>query len=237
MFYEKDIYISAEYCDTAVKLGNYRFFYLLQNAMIDGFDMRNCGNRGLKEKCNGYWAVTKTKLDIYEQPFYSDVVKVKADYSDDGRLRVYVNTEILSQSGKLLAKGCQELCVLDADTHRPKRLTDTPIALKNELVKFLEFEKFSLSGELSNEYEITVRSQHIDMSKHVNNIEYIRMATDLFSVLELEKRFIGGMEIHYLSECREGDRLKCIRTDTENKSLVKIINGEKNAAEIMFYFK
>lgn len=209
----------------------------MQNAMIDGFDMRNCGNRGLKEKCNGYWAVTKTKLDIYEQPFYSDVVKVKADYSDDGRLRVYVNTEILSQSGKLLAKGCQELCVLDADTHRPKRLTDTPIALKNELVKFLEFEKFSLSGELSNEYEITVRSQHIDMSKHVNNIEYIRMATDLFSVLELEKRFIGGMEIHYLSECREGDRLKCIRTDTENKSLVKIINGEKNAAEIMFYFK
>lgn len=209
----------------------------MQNAMIDGFDMRNCGNRGLKEKCNGYWAVTKTKLDIYEQPFYSDVVKVKADYSDDGRLRVYVNTEILSQSGKLLAKGCQELCVLDADTHRPKRLTDTPIALKNELVKFLEFEKFSLSGELSNEYEITVRSQHIDMSKHVNNIEYIRMATDLFSVLELEKRFICGMEIHYLSECREGDRLKCIRTDTENKSLVKIINGEKNAAEIMFYFK
>ncbi|MBE6729869.1 MAG: hypothetical protein E7568_06530 [Ruminococcaceae bacterium] len=238
MFYNKEIYISTEYCDTTVKLGGYRFFYLLQNAMIDGFEVSDCGNTGLKNKCNGYWAVTKTKLEVFEQPSYGESVKVKADYSDDGRLRVYVNTEILSSSGRLLAKGCQELCILDLTSHRPKRLIDTSLILKGlNVVKILEFEKFVIDGDVKREYELTVLSQHIDMSHHVNNIEYIRMAEDLFSINELENRFIGKMEVHYINECREGDILLCRRIDNENCSMVRITNGDKVAFEMKFEFK
>ena len=238
MFYNKDVYIGANYCDTTVKLGNYRFFYLLQDAMIDGFEVSDCGNKGLKERCNGYWAVTKTKLEIFEQPFYGETVKVKADYSDDGKLRVYVNTEILSTDGRVFAKGCQELCILDLNTHRPKKLVDTPIALKGgEVIKSLNFEKFVFFDKFDYEYDIIVRSQHIDMSKHVNNIEYIRMATDLFSVFELEDKFIKGMEVHYVNECREGDKLICRRADNENSAMVIIENGEKVAFQMKFDFK
>lgn len=235
MFYNKKIYISAEYCDTTIYLGNYQFFYMLQNAMTDGFEVMDCGNRGLGRRCNGYWAVTKTKIEIFKRPFWADEVTVKSSYTTDGRLRVYVNTEMFSQSGEKIACGCQELCILDLDTHRPKRLTDTCIPLDsegNDITQSVTFEKFLKADSVTNSYEHIVRSQNIDMSCHVNNIEYIRMAMDLFAVSELKNLNVASMEVHYIGECREGDILFCERYDSENKSVILIKNGEKTAFEM-----
>lgn len=234
MFYNKDIYISAEYCDTTVYLGNHQFFYLLQNAMTDGFEVLDCGNRGLGKRCNGYWAVTKTKIEIYKRPFWAEEVTVKATYTTDKRLRVYVNTEMFLKNGERVARGCQELCILDLDTHRPKRLSDTCIPLDTEdaATNSLTFEKFSKADTLTSRYEHTVRSQNIDMSCHVNNIEYIRMAMDLFTVSELENLDVSSMEVHYIGECREGDILSCERYDSQGKKVIQIKNNDRLSFEM-----
>lgn len=237
MFYEKKVYITAEYSDYTIRLGNYQFFYLLQNAMIEGFDAIDCGNRGLGIKNNGYWAVTKTKLKIYRKPDWNEAVTVRAKNTDDSRLRVNVLTEILSQSGELIAQGVQELCVLDLDTHRIKRLTDTCLPLgENKNISVAEFEKFSIPEDFSNSYEHTVRSQNIDMSHHVNNIEYIRLAMDLFSVDELCKKDPISIEVHYNGECREGEKLLCQRADMGNESLVNISKDGKKVFEMKIIF-
>lgn len=237
MFYEKKIYITAEYCDYSVRLGNYQFFYLLQNAMTDGFEVIDCGNRGLGRRCNGYWAVTKTKLDIFRKPNWAEEVIVKSSFTHDGKLRIHIKTEISSLSGEVLAKGCQELCVLDRNTHRPKRLSDTCLPVGENAGEPLgKFEKFSDFREVNNSYEHIVRSQNIDMSRHVNNIEYIRMAMDLFSVDELCEKEVCSMEVHYIGECREGEKLICERCDRENESYLRILKDTKSAFEMKMVF-
>lgn len=237
MIYENKFNITAEYSDYTVRLGNYQFFYLLQNAMISGFDAQGVGNRGLKEKNNAYWAVTKTKLKVYRKPHWDEEVVVKAKSNDDGRIRVNVITEILSSENELLALGTQELCILDCDTHRVKRLTDTclPLAENND-IKGMDFEKFIIPETVVNTYEHTVRSQDIDMSRHVNNIEYIRMAMNLFTVDELCARDPSVMEVHYIGECREGEKLICNRADADNESYIYITKDDKKVFEMKITF-
>ena len=232
MFYDKKIYIPTEYCDYTVRLGDCQTFFLLQNAMIDGFEVYDCGNRGLGNRSNAYWAVTKTKLEILRKPAWGEFINVKSVYLNDGKLRVNIKTEIFDNNGELIIKGCQELCVLDKDTHRIKRLSETclPQCQSNEAIE--TFDKFSLPQEESVSYELTVRSQHIDMSRHVNNVEYIRMALDLFTVDELCSKETVYMEVHYIGECREGEKLLCRRFDQGEESFITISKENKKCFEM-----
>ncbi|MEE0945418.1 MAG: thioesterase [Acutalibacteraceae bacterium] len=237
MVYEKNFVIGAEHSDYTVRLGNYQFFYLLQNAMIEGFDNEGVGNKGLGEKSNAYWAVTKTRLEILRKPLWNEEVIVRAISTDDSKLRVKVITEIYSLHNELLAKACQELCILDKDTHRVRKLNDTcfPVG-ENKDTKELEFEKFLFPDSFINRYELTVRSQHIDMSRHVNNVEYIRMAMDTFSVDELCKNDPTVIEVHYTGECTEGETLKCERYERNNESYISIAKNDKKCFEMKICF-
>ena len=236
MFYEKEIYVTAELCDQNVRLGNYQFFYFLQNAMIEGFDAIDCGNRGLGIKSNGYWAVTKSKIEIFRKPYWNEKLKVIAKSFDDGKLRVNVSTEIYSENNELLAKGIQELCILDLTTHRVKRLKETCLKV-NETSALAQFEKFPETENIINSFEHTVRSQNIDMSRHMNNIEYIRLSMDLFYVDELCNKAPICIEVHYVGECREGEKLLCQRSDIENESYITITKEGKKAFEMKILFK
>jgi acyl-ACP thioesterase len=232
MFYDKKVYIPTEYCDYTIRLGYCQSFFLLQNAMIDGFEVYDCGNKGLGERCNAYWAVTKTKLHINKRAFWGETVDVKSDYINDGKLRVNVKTKAYDKNGELLLSGAQELCVLDKESHRVKRLSDTCLPEPEKQEPVAEFEKFKIPENSCASYELTVRSQHIDMSRHVNNIEYIRMALDLFSVDELINDDISDIEVHYIGECREGETLCCQRFDENNESYVTISKEDKKCFEM-----
>ena len=237
MFYEKNLYIGTDYCDYTVKLGTYQTLNFLQNAMIDGFEVYDCGNRGLGKRCNAYWAVTKTKIHIDNRPVWGEIINVKSDYLNDGKLRVNIKTQALNENGEPLFSGVQELCVLDKDTHRVKRLSDTCLPQPETKEGIAAFNKFDIPEKVDSFYSLTVRSQHIDMSRHVNNIEYIRMALDLFTVDELCQREAEDIEVHYIGECREGEELTCNRTDVGKTSYLWIVKDNKKAFEMKIEFK
>ena len=237
MFYDKNLYIGTDYCDYTVKLGTCQTFNFLQNAMIDGFEVYDCGNRGLGNKCNAYWAVTKTKIHIYNRPAWGETVNVRSDYLNDGKLRVNVKTQAFGKDGSLLFGGVQELCVLDKATHRVKRLSDTCLPAPETNEGVASFNKFIIPEKADYSYTLTVRSQHIDMSRHVNNIEYVRMALDLFTVDELCEKEVDDIEVHYIGECREGEELICNRTDDGKTSYLWIIKEDKKAFEMKIEFR
>ena len=232
MFYDKKVYIPTEYCDYTVRLGYCQSFFLLQNAMIDGFEVYDCGNKGLGEKCNAYWAVTKTKIHINKRAYWGETLEVKADYINDGKLRVNIKTTAFDKDGQLMLSGIQELCVLDKESHRVKRISDTCLPKPEKEEALAAFEKFKIPENLTASYELSVKSQHIDMSRHVNNIEYIRMALDLFTVDELINDDISDIEVHYIGECREGESLCCQRFDEGSESFVTINKDDKKCFEM-----
>lgn len=50
-----------------------------------------------------------------------------------------------------------------------------------------------------------------DHYNHVNNTKYADFLLDVFSVKELEKKFINTVQITYVKQCKEGDEIRLVR--------------------------
>lgn len=61
-----------------------------------------------------------------------------------------------------------------------------------------------------------VRSSDIDVTHHTNNVTYITMLLDSFSISELESITTKEIEVSYLSESFEGETLSIYRKERED---------------------
>ena len=83
-----------------------------------------------------------------------------------------------------------------------------------------------------------VYSQLIDMSNHVNNIMYIRMAMCLFSTQYLHTHEVEDVEVHYLAEAQEGQTLRVELFDAGGgRWLVRIGTPERALCQLQLTFR
>jgi acyl-CoA thioesterase FadM len=153
------------------------------------------------------------------RPDWREIVTAKTFPIDNAGMRTHVNTEILDKNGKQLLLANQEACVLSLENHRPQKLTDLPYPKENfpSPVYTEAFERFpSDFREEEFVFEQIIRSCHIDMSHHMNNIEYIKLALCVFNDDFLQTHEITDIEVHYTGESREGQTLRVFRRDDEN---------------------
>ena len=88
-----------------------------------------------------------------------------------------------------------------------------------------DFDRFNVKPEEYQEvYQQKVLPQHIDMSHHMNNIEYVKLALNVFSASDLELCIPSELEVHYLGESEEGQTLKVFRADHNGATYMRILD-------------
>lgn len=70
-------------------------------------------------------------------------------------------------------------------------------------------------------YSKTVKYSDYDHYFHVNNTKYADFLTDVFTVRELENKFVKSMQITYVKQCKFGEKLDFYRKDCEGCTLVE----------------
>lgn len=85
-------------------------------------------------------------------------------------------------------------------------------------------------------YEQIVRASDIDYSKHTNNAIYIRYVLNSLPSEFFDKYAITDVEIHYINESKEGQKLKIYKKQNNNSIdfLIKEDNREIIRANIEF---
>lgn len=73
-------------------------------------------------------------------------------------------------------------------------------------------------------YEKKIRLSDLDLNRHTNNLRYVAMVTDMFSVSEWEGRSLCGMELRFLGQSFEGDTLRFLRRDGDGISLLRAVD-------------
>ena len=81
-------------------------------------------------------------------------------------------------------------------------------------------------------YRQKVLPQHIDMSRHMNNIEYVKLALNVFSVEDLAVCTPSELEVHFLGESLEGQTLRIFRAEHNGATYMKILEGERAVFEM-----
>ncbi len=78
-----------------------------------------------------------------------------------------------------------------------------------------------------------MRYTDIDLNLHVNNIKYIEMIMDSFSMEDYENSLIKTITINFVTESKYDDLIELFKSaDEENKYLIEGVN--KSTSKVVF---
>ena len=240
LIFSSERVISSAFIDSSVRLGIAQAVLLIQDNLTECFGALGCDGIVYREQHNAFWVFTKTKVHFEKRPEWRATITAQTFPIDNAGMRTHVNTVLLGTDGSILVTANQEACVLSLENHRPLKLTalpypnaDFPPAVFSE-----PFERFPTDfAESDFAFEHIIRSQHIDMSRHMNNIAYIRLALNVFFDDFLQSHEISDLEVHYMGESKEGQTLRVFKKSNGTATFVQIKESNRTVFEMKAVFK
>ena len=231
--------ISSAFIDSSVKMGIAQSVLMVQDNLTECFAKLGCDGIVYREKYNAFWVFTKSKLSFKRRPDWREKIEASTFPIDNAGFKAHINTILRDKNGETLITANQEACVLDLEKHRPVKLTNLNYPKENFPTPVFEepFEKFDSDfSEADFKYEQIIRAQHIDMSHHMNNIEYIKLALNVFTDDFLLAHEVKSLEVHYTGESKEGQTLRIFSKTEGSTTLVVIKESERSVFEMKIAF-
>ena len=232
--------VSASFMDCTARLGFSQSALLVQDNLSECFGMLGCDNYSYKAKYNGFWVFSKTKIHFNFFPEWNTDFIAETFPIDNMGFRTNINTIFKTQEGKPILTANSECCCLDFEKHRPLKLTnldfpkeDFPAPVFND-----KFEKFDVDFSQDDfVYEHVVRSSQVDMSDHLNNVEYVKIASGAFPSQFLRSHEPLDLEVHYLGETKENQKIAIYKKEIHGKHYIKIQEGQRPVFEMCITFQ
>lgn len=234
LVFQKPRTITSAYIDSSGKMGIAQTVLMVQDNFTENFGAIKQDNFFVKEK-GGYWVITKAKFKFLRRPFWGDKVVTTSFPANNALIRTNENTIISTVEGEPIVLAEQEACCLDLVRHRPMKLSavDFPTEGFPEAVLSDAFDRFNETAlDYKEVYQQKILPQHIDMSHHMNNIEYVKLALNVFSIDDLEQCTPSELEVHFLGESLEGQTLRIFRAEHNGATYMKIKEGERAVFEM-----
>ncbi len=228
--------IQSAYTGASLHLRPAGAMYIVQDALTAMHAEKKCGNMEMKRDYNCFWVVTKTRLIFTRYPAWHETVGVSAVTALTGRIRTESHVSITDAEGKTCVEARQELCVLDFERHRPQRLLEVGFVPEVEALPEAGFERFS-AEPLPCHHTQAVLPHMIDMSGHLNNVEYIKLGMDCFDTAFTARREPAVIEVHHLRECKEGALLTICEKTEGDTSFVRILCEDAPAFEMKIVWR
>ena len=240
LVYKVERLISYSAMDSSTKYSMYSAAAAAQDGLTENFGMLKIDNFTIREKFNAFWAFTKLKVKFEKRPGWGDCMDSYTLPVNSSGFRTNVNTICKDKkTGQTMFVANIECCALDFEKHRPVRLNSINYPQEGfpESVYPDEFEKFNVEfSEDDFVFEQTIRSQHIDMSHHMNNCEYVRIATGAFSEEFIRNNDPKEFEVHWIGETTEGQKIRVYKKEQEGRQYIKITEGQRTVFEMVITF-
>ena len=194
----------------------------------------------LLENDNAMWVVSKTKIKINKLPLWNEDVTVRTWPMGAEGVRCNRCYQI-KKSDEVLINAISEWVIIDATSRTLRKVETTSYPTDVDWIqeKSIEERFRRFKDEFTEEdliYKRLVRSGDIDVTHHTNNVTYITMLLDTFSVKELEAKQWEDVEVSYLNESFEGETLSIYRKEKEDGYYFSI-KKEDGKVVLMAFFK
>lgn len=240
-FFETDIVIGTNDADASSRLSISGAASLMQylatvNSRKNGYDREN-----LVQSSNGFWIVSKIRINFKSVPKLNDKVHMKTWEIKPGRIIIPRDFEFSDMEGNVLFSATSEWCILDLDTHRPRRLDSTVVDTEGDFISYRcdagEFNRLRYEvNEADLCFKRTIRSSDIDENGHTNNVIYSRIVTDCFTTDFLHKNTVSSYELHFISESREADELLVYKKEIDGGFYIQAVCGENTVIKAFLTF-
>lgn len=180
----------------------------------------------LRGKGNLVFFIISTRVKVCRMPMHAEPIVIKTHPCGRCGVQFYRDYEFYDENGSLLIEVMQTSVLADAATHKVQR----PQALKpfwdypeKTIPAEKRIERFRVPEELPQIGVRNVYSSDVDANGHMNNCTYGDVVADCLPYEMLKS--LGVVQINYLCETEEGDRLTVCAGSRDGVFLIRGANS------------
>jgi acyl-CoA thioesterase FadM len=224
MIREKRSYVAGDMCDSKLKLSILAADGIVENAVTEL--MGDLGIDGIvsMERYKAMWLIVKNNIRFVRRPAWREEFTVRCYISKHTAVKLNIDTIVEGNDGVVLIKARTELAAVDLENGKIRKADTVGFTedMAHDIVtEGLEFSRFSKTEGVSVD-TVTVRSTSLDYCYHTNNIEYVRFMLNTYDSEFFKAHDPEGLEIHYLSQSFEGEKLDIEQLKEEDGDLFRI---------------
>ncbi len=206
--------IGAGACDPSGRLSLIGALTLVEDAItamlakmeLDGFTVRR--------KYGALTVFSKNHLRYLQPIGWQDKIVVSCFVSSKSAARMNLDV-CVKKAGQIALYARTEVCAVDAQTGRIRRMDTVGV---NEQVKIVRAPYDLVWQPLPQNLgtlidTVTVRTGNIDYAGHTNNVEYIRLLLDTFTLDEWRSMAPSELQVAYLNQSFLDDSLSIYRAE------------------------
>ncbi len=221
--------VSSVNTDPMANLSVTGIFEIVEEAITELMGELKIDGITSKREHNAVWVFAKSRIRILKSIVWNEEYSVVSFISKVSHAAIYIDVGIKNRSDELCAYSRAEVCALDMDTGKLRKVstvgvddgieTETPIA-------DISFSKYNIN-DLPDIEEVRIRYTCIDYAGHTNNKEYIRFMLNTYSVREMASRPIREMEVVFLNQSYENDILTVRKKCCADKDILVLQKDDK----------
>lgn len=239
MIYERQSYVTSNMCDSKLKLSILAADGIVENAVTELMGDLNIDGIVAMEKYDAMWLIVKNNIRFIRRPGWREAFNIRSYISGHTTIKMDIDTLVETVGGELLLKARTELAAIDLKSGRIRKAETVGFSSEMEhpiKTECLEFSRFQVkSANIAD--TITVNSTSLDYCYHTNNIEYVRFVLNTYDSDYFKKHEPDQLEIHYISQSFENDKLNIEKTFSEEGDLFSIVKDGKQVTACKIVWK
>ena len=178
------------------------------------------------EETNMSWVLLEWKLQVIKRPKYTDKIKVKTWSKPPVKCYAYRDFELYDMEGNIIAKAISKWILIDISKGKILRVDDKILEKyepeERTVFENEKFEKIKESSEYKEEVTYKVKRSDIDVNKHMHNLNYIDLATEVLPEEVYNNKTFDNVRITYKKEIKLGEVVQSKYAYQDGKHVIAI---------------
>ncbi len=201
--------VAASLTDFNANLSVLGVFRIVEDALTEFMGELKIDGLTAKRVYNAVWVFAKTRIKFLKNIEWNDEYTLTCFFSRISNATVDIDVAIKNSADELCAYSRTELCALDLETGRIRKVSTVGVDDKMQAeapLTDISFTKVDAEN-LPVAKQVKIGYPNIDYAVHTNNKEYVRFMLSTYSVSEMGSHPIREMQVMYVNQSYEGDVL------------------------------
>ena len=221
--------LAASSCGADVKFSVEGAFRIVEDMVTELMGDQHIDGVTCMREYGGMWVFVRNRIEMPQALAWMDEYTATSYISSFSKIRLYIDTVLQKADGSIALKSRLELCAVDLETGKIRKSDSVGVGEKTPaeepMFEIAYTKEKPVRGDLID--EITVRSADIDYCHHTNNVAYVRYFVNQIGVDDLIENPVKAIEVQYVAQTHEGDRLSMYHCDSENEAYMIEKDGSK----------
>ena len=220
-------FVGAGACDPSGRLSLVGALTLIEDAVTETMASLEIDGFSVRRKYGALMVFSKNHLRFLQSINWQDKIEISCFFSAKSAARLTMDV-CVKKAGKIALYARTEVCAVDAETGRIRRMDSVGVGAQIKTVKApydLPWENAEDADKLIE--TVTVRTGNIDYAGHTNNVEYIRLLLDTFTLEEWRSMAPKELQVAYVSQSFLGDKLSFYGTDIAPQTRVYTVKKDQ----------